>query len=151
MSTTEAQFADKVNQAIAKAGIDPTNCMVSKLIQKGLIADGWECDEWEVTLSSSGNKQGIRKFTVEYRQGIGFRDRVGKPEAPKLTGVIASVCRDGMLASASFEEFCGELGLDTDSRKALDCYLQSQRYYSGLCKVFGRQLLNDLEEILQDY
>ena len=41
---------------------------------------------------------------------------------PSAADVLASVCREGMDADQSFENWCGDFGYDTDSRKAEDIY-----------------------------
>ena len=47
----------------------------------------------------------------------------------------------------TFEDFCLEFGYDTDSRRALQCYLDVQAQYSELCKIFSEDELERLREI----
>lgn len=52
--------------------------------------------------------------------------------------VLASCCRDGLDASGqSFEEWAGNYGYDTDSRKAEDIYRACQRASDGVRKLLS--------------
>ena len=46
----------------------------------------------------------------------------------------------------SFEEFCGDYGYDTDSRKALETYIAVQKEWSDVQRMFG-DCLDELQEI----
>jgi len=54
---------------------------------------------------------------------------------PKLNDVLNSLYIDSQVGELLFEDFCGEFGYDSDSRKALEIYLKCQdtckkmRYY----------------------
>lgn len=71
--------------------------------------------------------------------------------APNIADVLHSLVLDGDAANRSFDDWCSELGLDTDSRKA-------ERMYDA-CRDIGRQLqrmfthdeLARLQELFQDY
>ena len=47
-------------------------------------------------------------------------------KVPKLRDVLHSIATDASCAQDSFDDFCSNLGYDTDSRKALETYLACQ-------------------------
>lgn len=125
-------------------------------------------DKWAVTVFYNG-----KHYTTEYFAGIGNRkpqswaqkDRQGyynklsgdfktekeackaewlKLVPPTLPDVMSCLLSDGRRAEGTFEDFCSELGLDTDSRKALDTYLACQATRNGMIKMLGRELFEEL-------
>jgi hypothetical protein len=71
--------------------------------------------------------------------------------APKAAGVLYSLLSDMSCGADTFEDFCANLGYDEDSRKAHDIYLACQKSGTQLRKVFTREQLEQLQELLQDY
>lgn len=49
-----------------------------------------------------------------------------RPNVPDIVSVLYCLVSDAELGNDTFEDFCGNLGLDTDSRKALESYLGCQ-------------------------
>lgn len=47
----------------------------------------------------------------------------------------------------TFEDFCGEFGYDTDSRKAEAIYFAVQKEYNNLTRIFTDEQMEELEEI----
>lgn len=79
--------------------------------------DNWECFEWAVMLSFQD-----RRYVTPYYCGIGHA-KAGKPTPPSAAAVLASLCSDATSADrTTFEDWCGDLGYDTDSRKAEKMY-----------------------------
>lgn len=74
-----------------------------------------------------------------------------KPIAPHAADVLYSLILDSSACDQSFDDWCGDFGYDTDSRKALETYLACQENSSKLRKVFNGEQIAKLEEILQDY
>ena len=66
---------------------------------------------------------------------------------PKLDDVIHSLLVDSSCAEGTFEDYCSEFGLDTDSRKALDIYLSCQKTRSAMIKMFGHELFAELSRL----
>ena len=58
---------------------------------------------------------------------------------------------DSNSSDCTFEDFCWELGYDTDSRKALETYLSCQENGSKLRKAIPSAVLAELSEVLEDY
>lgn len=105
----------------------------------------WPHDSWHVTLGYKG-----KSYTLpEYNTGIGWRlparnEPRGYYQGPetaikKITAkdVLESLFSDAGAAYDTFEGWCGDMGLDTDSRKALDTYLACQATATALRKLFG--------------
>ena len=47
----------------------------------------------------------------------------------------------------TFENFCSDFGLDSDSRKAEKLFLACKNQYDNLCKLFSDDEMNELQEI----
>lgn len=67
-----------------------------------------------------------------------------KKHVPNAYDILS--CLDGYMPS-TFEEFCLEYGYDTDSIRALKSYMEFQKQYSGLSKIFTPKQLEMLCEI----
>lgn len=68
-------------------------------------------------------ERGPSLLTIDVAERMRFR-----PIPPSAADVLASLCSDAMSVACgqSFEEFCGEFGYDTDSRKAETTYRTCQ-------------------------
>ena len=99
--------------------------------------DDWKdgANHWEVTLSLGG-----RILTVPYWTGVGIK------EAPNAQDVVGSMLSDATCADGTFADFCDNMGMDTDSRKALATYEACQQSGADLRTLVGgehyRALLN---------
>lgn len=74
-------------------------------------ADGWRC-----TLHYDG-----RTYSFDYWKGPGnrvYRNGQHVAVAPTATEALESLLSDASSADETFEDWCGEFGADTDSRKA---------------------------------
>lgn len=137
------------------------------LVQRGYNRDGWECDWWRVQFTRSGNKT----FGLDFYAGTGHREPAKlygqrpatrgtlawqeiedrrRPIPPKAASVLHSVCMDDP-RGADFEDWCGEFGMDTDSRKALATYEQCQRQAKEARRFFGSELLDRIAATVADY
>lgn len=93
--------------------------------------DVWPCDVWRVTLTYQG-----RTYTTEYRTGIGHRRqsaergfyREAATVKKKITArdVLDCLFSDADSGGEMFADFCDNMAMSTDSRKALDTYLACQ-------------------------
>ena len=133
------------------------------------INDDWKCDKWAVTFKGkNGNKQ-----EFEYHTGLGHRQCVKprpfgwgnysavqrkrwvheneRPASPFAGAVLHCLLLDMSCANDTFEEWCSNLGYDTDSRKALQTYLSCQENGTKLRRVFNNDLLKQIEKVLEDY
>ena len=104
--------------------------------------DNWQHFSWTVV------SKGVE---INYSTGVGHCTKLkdAKPKdkkiilgelnsqsvriyVPKLRDILCSMASDAQCAQDSFEDFCSNLGYDTDSRKALETYLA--------CQESGRKL-----------
>ncbi len=84
--------------------------------------------EWSVVLGYQGRVTG----PITFKCGRGWRKPLHgaastfKATPPNAASVLSSLIGDSICSLESFEDFCAELGYDTDSRKALATYLACQ-------------------------
>lgn len=89
---------------------------------------------FKVTLLKDG-----KQYTFKFGQSIAE----GANE-PTLYDVLVCLQKYDV---GSFEDFCGEFGYDTDSRKAEKTYNAVCKEYENLCRLFTEEELNLLMEI----
>ena len=108
--------------------------------------NGWKYDNWMVSFNGQ---------SFEYHTGIGHRtkNKFGTEYAvmPSAASVLYCLMSDANLATDTFEDFCSDLGYDTDSRKALDCYLKCQENGTKLHKAIKADVWQRLETALENY
>lgn len=129
--------ATKLDDLCASLGVSMEAKLVAYVREEDKPRDKrWPHYHWRCVLRREG-----REHATEYRTGIGHikpRPRhffgtdaqwlsdKSAPVAPSPASVLASLLSDGQSASDTFESFCGDMGYDTDSRKALETYLACQ-------------------------
>lgn len=135
-------------------------------------ADDWHetAHHWRVTINGE---------TVDYYTGIGHRTprafrmeredyarlarasrltpdglkqllRCSIPTKPSVDDVIYSLVSDAGAVSMSFEDWCSDFGMDTDSRKALATYEACQQAERKL-RNMKLGTLAELSTLFQDY
>jgi len=96
--------------------------------------DGWArtAHHWRCTI-----KRGARRMVVPFSQGSAHTD------APTLETVLDCLASDasGYLNADTFEAWAGELGYDTDSRKAEHTYRTIEVQTAQLGKLLGEELI----------
>lgn len=125
----------------------------------------WLHDAWSVTLAL-----GTERLTVPYRTGIGHRSkrpirehewnnldrrllvagsRPGmihdRPIPPDAASALDCLLSDASSAAEAFEDWCRDLGYDSDSRKALSIYLECQKVASDLRTFLGAKFAEYME------
>ena len=100
-------------------------------------------DHWRCRISNAAGK----RIVVTFSMGIGHHGK-----APKLEEVIDCLASDasGVENARGFEEWRGEYGYDTDSRKAEKTYKACQRVCDQLKRLVGEDyqaLLFDTERL----
>lgn len=103
-------------------------------------------DKWDCTFTNKNNK--VEHF--DFFTGLGLRNS-RKPKPPHPADVLYAIIRDSEACAQSFIEWCGNLGCDTDSIKALTTYIECQENGLRLYKIFSHVTLNELRELLADY
>ena len=91
-------------------------------------------DHWRVTLRRPG-----RKMTVYFSMGSGHHGK--EPEAGDVLSCLAS---DASALDEDFENWCSDLGFDTDSRKAHKTYTVCKRQAERLQKFLGDEAFEQL-------
>lgn len=101
----------------------------------------WEHSAYKVRLRYTDPSDEDHTLTTPWKQGVGITDD------PEAADVLASIVMDARLGAESFEDFCGELGYDTDSRKAYasweDCKRQAEKYEWF---TYSQEMVDDLNE-----
>ena len=95
---------------------------------------------FRVTLT---NEVAAKAMQIDFFQGMGHRT------PPKPFDVLHCIRMDDPQGE-SFEYWCDDFGFDTDSRKALETYLQCQKQADDFRRVFPACDLQEYEP-LQDY
>ena len=132
--------------------------------------DNWTADQWNARFTRAGKDT----LQIDYYTGIGHRQSQRempagiardprsiayaqwqrdnmRPTRPPAAGVLYSVLLDAEAADQPFEYWCADLGYDTDSRKALDLYLQCQTTGVKLYRFFTPEERAHLAALLEDY
>lgn len=105
---------------------------------KRLENDGdWTCDIWRCKLTFQG-----RKIVKLFRMGLGHNGK-----EPTSADVVSCLLSDASCAYGSFEDFCSDLGYDTDSRKAYRTYKACVKTRGHLEFLFGETLMADLSSL----
>lgn len=94
---------------------------------------------WRVTL-----RRDRASLTTDYSMGAAH---VGEPE---LCDVLNCLMRDAECGAQSFEDFCADLGYDTDSRSAEKTWRACKVTAVGLARLFSDGMLRDLRELFED-
>jgi len=157
--------------ANANEFIDHQLCNMGFGCTSVLVKDDFDgCDgqsHWKVTITRNG-----KSFDIDYSMGCAHRHyRNGKkislncrktiynveqlkttvPDVPTLRDVLHCVVSDAQSVAygPSFEDWCGEFGCDTDSRKAEQSYNACRDEYFALVRLGADFAV--LTELFQDY
>jgi hypothetical protein len=97
----------------------------------------------------------LRKFkpgSIGYRNELrALGDTAYKINAPHAADVLYSLSLDGMACETSFSDWCADLGMDSDSIKALNTYQACERIGHGLRALLSQHELAEIREALADY
>lgn len=88
-----------------------------------------------------------RKGTLMYEQ----LERQRKPIPPTAASVLYCLISDAGAIDQSFDDWAGDFGMDTDSRKALATYEACCDTGRELRRIFTPAQRAELSELLQDY
>lgn len=127
----------------------------------------WPHFAWRVTLQRGGES-----YSSDYQTGIGhakpmpasFIDRftsrsdaehkwynnAKNVKSPTSADIVYGLMNDAQCGQDTFEDFCSNLGYDTDSRKAFDIYLACQGALNAMRRLF-REHFEAVLEATQDY
>jgi hypothetical protein len=96
------------------------------------------------TFYQGGRKKYATAGSVAHTETEAAKKNFTKPVAPVLADVISSIVMDAGSAEDTFEDWCDNLGFDSDSRKALETYMKCQEARSKFLKVFGSEFLEEV-------
>ena len=94
-----------------------------------------DANHYKVTL-----KHNKKRFTTYFSQGYGIK---GEPKPEDVLNCLASDSAS-IENARSFEEWAGEFGYDTDSRKSEKIYKVCQKQAEKIKALFGDDLYNEL-------
>jgi hypothetical protein len=132
MDMREFVAANKITAAVEQADDNPNMEQDSK----------YPMDHWRVAMRHKG-----RRFTVYFSMGLGHHGK--EPEVAEVLDCLISDAT-GVDNARGFEDWCGDYGYDTDSRKAHRTYTVCARQGERLRKFLGADLyqqLNDVERM----
>lgn len=149
--------------------LDAAGVVFNAVYQGESKDDEWQRDDWLCKF----NKDGLIQAGFEYHTGIGHREypKVFLPEKfynprciaaveqenrkqpvfPCAASVLYCLISDAEALDTSFEYWCDDYGCDNDSLKAFNTYQQCCNIGKQLKRVFTREEINKLQEMLQDY
>lgn len=97
---------------------------------------------------TDGDRAGRTSYGRRYLAEI---EKLRKPVAPHAADVLYSLLMDSSAVGQSFESWCSELGMDSDSRKAEATYRACQENADKLARIFDHVAREALQTALQDY
>ena len=117
------------------------------------------CPSYKASVKELGNRNSVMRdeaIRKECETGLptvgGYTNRSSNPILPDFCDVLASLASDAsVLDSGTFEEWAGEFGYDTDSRKAEATYRACLEIALKLRNGIGEDGLRRLQEACQDY
>jgi len=92
---------------------------------------GWDCK-----LIRRGPN---RSMTVKFWMGPAHVDAKGYPKKPKADEVLDCLLSDASSAGQTFEDWCGDYGYDTDSRRAYATWEAVEQQTARLKAFLGAQ------------
>jgi hypothetical protein len=104
----------------------------------------WQADasHWRVNIRRNGES-----FDIEYSQGSAFQGAT-----PNDTDVFNSLLLDtSEIDGTDFEEWCGNYGYDTDSRRAERMFNACKKTYENMRRLFSDGDLDELRELFADH
>lgn len=148
--------------------VEDLEALPVKIAYVGEVTSKWGeganmVDQWRVVMSN-----GKESHSFDYFTGLGHRVRRYTPAgkiydsrtkkyyleevvAPKIASVLYSLVSDARAEDENFNEWCGNYGYSNDSIKALNIYLACLETGESLRKVFSRETLEQIRELLQGY
>lgn len=131
MNFQEFVSKHEVTMSVAKADSNPHMDDGSK----------WEANHFLCTL-----KVGSKTMEVPFSKGVGLE---GKPTAVEVLECLASDAR-GVQYADSFEEWAGDLGYDTDSRRAERTFNTCVDQMRKLVFLLGGEAFHELIEEVEE-
>lgn len=134
-----------------------------------LNRDGWKCDGWHCSFNAktgagehfdfyTGTGHRVHGPVPSYLQDGNrapgrnrWKQTNCRPLAPFAASVLYSLILEASADDMSFSRWCADYGYDSDSMKALNTYNACCENAKRMRKVFAREQVSHLSELLQDY
>ncbi len=132
-------------------------------IETDYMAGCGHCPAYEASIGEMGGHQSLQRAeAVRYECERGRKARIlsgggvvnahEKPLAPKFADVLSSLVSDAQaIDMGGFEEWAGDLGYETGSRKAEAIYNACLQIGLALRRAVGEEGLQQLRTAFQDY
>lgn len=101
---------------------------------------GADARHWVFTIT-----RGEHEYTGFYTQGSAHT------RSPDLTDVLSCLLSDAQYAEYDFEEFCGDMGYDTDSRRAERIHDACEQAAAGMSRLFTAAEREDLAAMFNEW
>ena len=163
MMTKSERLNKEFDFSAVHAGLVPDDTN-SRLHDRWLVTINGQQFDFFTGIGRRKDKFGKHSRAKMYQKGDGLRvnwkgptsERVKiiehdtKAVPPKLDDVLFCLIMDLDACSETFEDWCSNIGCDTDSRKALDTYLACQKN-SGKLRKAGVTDIEAARGAFQDY
>ncbi len=148
-----SETVEKINEYLQAKNCTFKAHFVRK-VEKSKTND-WGHFAWVCEFTRIGKPDTVQ---FNYKMGLGHIVRSKRPEyipdkpkAPSAADLLYSVLLDASYSAITFEDFCNNLGYDTDSRKALETYLLCQENGKKLGEIFTNAEEAELNSLLEDF
>jgi hypothetical protein len=103
-------------------------------------SDNWQdtARQWKATFTNNKNRRFSESF--DYFTGSAIKS------TPTVDEVLGCLISDAMANEMFFDDWCYEFGYETDSRKALQTYLDCQKICSKL-HILGIDIASERERL----
>lgn len=112
---------------------------------KNITRDKWQCDAWKVTFTKYSEYEEFDYFT-----GLGHR-KANEPVTPNVAGVLHSLVLDLEAINMNFNDWADSFGYDSDSIRAIGVYNACCENAKQMHRIFSRESIEKLSELLQEY
>ena len=164
----------KVADYLQAAGVTFAAALVGET-DRGDNGKAWICDEWKTQFERRAQSGGVvEKMAHPFYTGTGHRAAKVKmpksvavsprsiaaeqwraqnvrPVAPTAAGVLYCLLSDARSADQNLHDWCADMSLDPDSRKACATYDACCLILADVRRFFTREERAALDDILQDY
>ena len=100
-------------------------------------------DEWQ----QSANGFRVRMTAHGRRMELDFFMGNAITGVPQAEDVLDCLQSDSSVMGMDFEEWCGDLGYDPDSRKAEKMYRETDRQARRVFRFMGREMFDEFQEV----
>ena len=128
-----------------KAYLEACGVTYRMLLIGEITKDEWQCDKWNVVLF-----KGSYSVMFDYYTGLGHRKNL-QPVKPEIAGVICSLVLDSQALDQSFDDWCDDLGFNSDSRKAHNTYEACRENHYKFAEIFSKDERAHMDKLLEEY